>query len=404
MAANAATIWEGSINTGSWGSQEGVSCVKVGTANFATAAVGDKLTVSAAPAGDDAQLLIKGGDWEMLPGVDGIMVTAAGDFSTVLTSASLETLKTTGLLLQGNNITITKVDLTSSVSFEYTTVWTGDASITWNDAEAPGVDATDCAKLKAGDVITLTVSEIAGDDWPKCCFRTKAEGNKDLGTIELWDFKNDAMPIEKSLVVDADNLEAYQAGFYIVGCGCKISKIAIGIKEGEPEPPVAANVLWQGPEAEMTWGSNGVVVSAEKAAVLKAGDTLNVTISRLSDTEEWPKVVVRSEDGWDEIYTYELWDFRSDAMPMVRSVVLTDAMMPLVAKGFNLGGCGAWVTEVSYTSEGTSSVGEIAADAATVDVYNMQGVCVRRNVEAANAAADLAPGLYIIAGRKVLVK
>lgn len=45
-----------------------------------------------------------------------------------------------------------------------------------------------------------------------------------------------------------------------------------------------------------------------------------------------------------------------------------------------------------------------AEDAAVVNVYNMQGVCVRAAVEVADATADLPAGLYIVGGKKVMVK
>lgn len=46
----------------------------------------------------------------------------------------------------------------------------------------------------------------------------------------------------------------------------------------------------------------------------------------------------------------------------------------------------------------------VEGESAAVSVYNMQGVCVRAAVEAAGATADLPAGLYIVGGKKVLVK
>ena len=39
-----------------------------------------------------------------------------------------------------------------------------------------------------------------------------------------------------------------------------------------------------------------------------------------------------------------------------------------------------------------------------VNVYNLQGVMLKRNVDPASAIDGLAPGLYVIGNRKVLVK
>ncbi len=63
------------------------------------------------------------------------------------------------------------------------------------------------------------------------------------------------------------------------------------------------------------------------------------------------------------------------------------------------------LANVYFSKDLTTTVAEaIAAESATVDVYNMQGMAVRTGVAPADATAGLNPGLYIIAGKKVLVK
>jgi len=53
------------------------------------------------------------------------------------------------------------------------------------------------------------------------------------------------------------------------------------------------------------------------------------------------------------------------------------------------------IEDVQFNSEAATSLSN--------DVYNLQGVCVKRNASQADIEA-LAPGLYIIGGRKVLIK
>ena len=55
------------------------------------------------------------------------------------------------------------------------------------------------------------------------------------------------------------------------------------------------------------------------------------------------------------------------------------------------------------TSTDTPEI-DMADDAATVDVYNLQGMAVRRNVNAAEALVDMPQGIYIVNGRKHIVK
>lgn len=63
------------------------------------------------------------------------------------------------------------------------------------------------------------------------------------------------------------------------------------------------------------------------------------------------------------------------------------------------------VNNLYFYGDKRTGVEEIATEAAAVvDVFNMQGVRVRHNVSRAEATLDLAPGIYIIGGKKVLVK
>lgn len=55
------------------------------------------------------------------------------------------------------------------------------------------------------------------------------------------------------------------------------------------------------------------------------------------------------------------------------------------------------------TSTDTPEI-DMADGAATVDVYNLQGMAVRRNVNAADALVGMPQGIYIVNGRKLIVK
>ena len=63
--------------------------------------------------------------------------------------------------------------------------------------------------------------------------------------------------------------------------------------------------------------------------------------------------------------------------------------------------------DLSVKIEGTiSSINTVsdAAAAKVVDVYSLSGVKVRANVKAENAVNGLSSGIYIVGGKKVLVK
>ena len=66
---------------------------------------------------------------------------------------------------------------------------------------------------------------------------------------------------------------------------------------------------------------------------------------------------------------------------------------------------GIRISRVGLYAEGTGAVEGVAMETLTkVNVYNMQGVMLKRNVDPATAIDGLAPGLYIIDNRKVLIK
>ena len=74
-------------------------------------------------------------------------------------------------------------------------------------------------------------------------------------------------------------------------------------------------------------------------------------------------------------------------------------------KEFFIKGGGANVVKVYYPTEGAGSgIAGIAAEKKNVNVYDLAGRVVRHNVESANAVNGLAKGIYIVNGKKVLVK
>lgn len=63
------------------------------------------------------------------------------------------------------------------------------------------------------------------------------------------------------------------------------------------------------------------------------------------------------------------------------------------------------VEDGNIVAKELSGINDVELDAnAPVDVYNMQGIAVRKGVAAAEATIGLPAGIYIVAGKKVLVK
>lgn len=121
-----------------------------------------------------------------------------------------------------------------------------------------------------------------------------------------------------------------------------------------------------------------VVVANAGASITAIGELTNTTPIEISFADG-----VTRENGQVMVYGTE----------QAEAFKLTDGRF-LNAEEGNL---------VLSETEQTGIEGVEAADA-LVNVYNLQGVLVKQNVGRAAAAADLTPGVYVIGGRKTLVR
>lgn len=406
LAMNAETIWEGNVNTGSWGNEPGKNCIQIGSAAFATASEGDKIvvTVSEVAAGTEfpKYILKNGSGWADLPGASTVDATKPGDYTTELEAEAVTIIKANGMVIQGDGVTLTKVELKTSASFEYITLWEGNGALAWDYTDAmPKVQNNgDLALIKEGDVIRFTISQFSQvrEDWPKVCVRDLMD--KDIATLELWDFIGSPLPMEQSIVVE--NPDDWKNGIYCVGpAGTTVTKVELGVKAGG-SVNTGEIVIWEGEPTLLTWGNQLGQTSATKAGRLSAGDELVITVTSLEASEEWPKAACK-DNNWYDIFNVELWGYRDGTFPVDAVYKLTDADVAAMKDGFFFAGVGATVSRIVVRT--TSAVSGITAgESDTVSVYSISGVRVRTNVEPSDATAGLPAGLYIVGGKKVLVK
>ena len=57
-----------------------------------------------------------------------------------------------------------------------------------------------------------------------------------------------------------------------------------------------------------------------------------------------------------------------------------------------------------YDTKGVNDIRQIFGDEAVVDVYTLDGALLRKGMDASQIATELPHGLYVINGRKVMVK
>jgi hypothetical protein len=60
--------------------------------------------------------------------------------------------------------------------------------------------------------------------------------------------------------------------------------------------------------------------------------------------------------------------------------------------------------KVTFGSDITTSVHHITAENSKVNIYNITGVCIAKNINAAHAFDNLPKGIYIVNGKKIIKK
>lgn len=290
-----------------------------------------------------------------------------------LGAADIATIKANGLRMQGYGMTMTKVTTDTDKEIDPNVLWEGEYTITgWNN----GAEFA-AGKVKAGDILTYTFTEagsenaqvlIKGSDWNNLLGTTKIT-QKDMATGAV------------TVGVTQEMIDNCGGKIFLQGEGdCVCTKIT---KAGEFD---AKGVAAYG--ARIPGVSVFAVIPEGTAKVAVDFDAVPEW-AQLCDKswtdKEFPKET--SNDGKTVTYTIT---------PEFVTAVATD-------KEFIINGGGANVVKVYYPSD-ESGIAGIAAEKKSVNVYDLAGRVVRHNVESANAVNGLAKGIYIVNGKKVLVK
>lgn len=292
-----------------------------------------------------------------------------------LGAADIATIKANGLRMQGYGMTMTKVTTDTDKEIDPNVLWEGEYKISgWNS----GAEIA-AGKVKAGDILTYTFAEagaesaqvlIKGSDWNNLLGTTKIT-QKDMATGAV------------TVGVTQEMIDNCGGKIFLQGDGdCVCTKIT---KTGEFDAKSVA-----------AYGARIPGVSV--FAVIPEG-TAKVAVE-FDAVPEWAQLCDKS---WTDK------EFPSEASNEGKTVTytITPEFVTAVAtdKEFIINGGGANVVKVYYPSEGDDSgIAGIAAEKKIVNVYDLAGRVVRHNIDSANAVNGLAKGIYIVNGKKVLVK
>ena len=292
-----------------------------------------------------------------------------------LGAADIATIKPNGLRFQGYGMTMTKVTTDTDKEIDPNVLWEGEYTITgWNN----GAEFA-AGKVKAGDILTYTFTEAGNDDAQVLV--KGSDWNNLLGTTKIT---------HKDMATGAVTVGVTQE--MIDNCGGKI------FLQGEGDC-VCTKITKTGEfDAKSVAAYGARIPGVSVFAVIPEG-TAKVAVE-FDAVPEWAQLCDKS---WTDK------EFPSEASNEGKTVTytITPEFVTAVAtdKEFIINGGGANVVKVYYPSEGDDSgIAGIAAEKKIVNVYDLAGRVVRHNIDSANAVNGLAKGIYIVNGKKVLVK
>lgn len=389
LSVNAAevTLWEGECNFGTaWSESFAIPASDLSVLGNETAVLKLYYTLDSACEYWQFKPCSNGDGWTPLAvaaelGNDYSCITVnAGttSYELPLGAADIATIKANGLRMQGYGMTMTKVTTDTDKEIDPNVLWEGEYTITgWNN----GAEFA-AGKVKAGDILTYTFTNsgaegaqalIKGSDWSNL-----------LGTTKI----NAADMAKGDVIVGVTQEMIDNCGgkIFVQGDGgCVLTKIA---KTGTFDPK---NVIAYGNRVP---GANVFTVIPEGTKKIAVEYTIAPVWSNLNYTENynWVELELTSEPSADgKIVTYNLTEEAIASINAGKEVVVNTENSEVV--------------KVFYPSEGEGSgIAGIAAEKKIVNVYDLAGRVVRHNIDSANAVNGLAKGIYIVNGKKVLVK
>ena len=269
-------------------------------------------------------------------------------------------------------------------------------TVTWsNTLTIPAEEFAD-ATIQAGNYLYITFSATTdvielksnGEKLPGTVFTRLGEGRTDLKVY----FTEDMIS-----AVKANGVEL---------CGASFSVTGVGIYSDGTTAPAGA--VWCG----YFWVDNWNTLELFKEAFNRFDEHRYIDIY-LSDEADYNSYFIKMMTSWEDsglvagndviehnnkCATLDLTANNIDLRSKLTSDRLMIQMNPEGGAAFN-------IRAIVLRHDGESNVLNLTtAENTLVNVYNMQGVVVARDVDKATATQGLPAGLYIVGDKKVLVK
>ena len=279
-------------------------------------------------------------------------------------------------------------------------LFTGNQEVTWENTLS--IEAEKFASAAVGDELVVTIAEGATD-----VMELKADGQWLPGTILT---RLDGKTEVKAYLTDG--LQAALKKYGLELCGPSFTVQSVDLNDSDMAVPDGA--VWAG----FYWIDGGWnTLELYKTAF--TGQNPKKLIINFSDEAEGSSFELNVLTAWDnDDMKLSLADNVSisgrqavidlEKLPEGRTFAsyFPEGTNALMIQGHVEDGASFNITSVVVEPyEPTSAIDDVAADSGNlVDVYSIFGVKVRTAVDAQDATAGLAPGLYIVGNKKLLVK
>lgn len=210
------------------------------------------------------------------------------------------------------------------------------------------------ASLKAGDKITVTVTDKGGNQWAQMNFDSNSADAHPLYNTKLYNMGD--CPLDIPFTIDEENLPILQTtnNFILKGTeGVTITKVKLTRYVADPDyetMDVAVN-LWTGEQTMADSWAGYTTISASQVANVQAGDRIRVSVSRISDSSVNP-LIAFSNGNWGNLLDGYL-SLSSMTAPTTYTLTLTDELaktlrgeMDGIKGGLYIGGRGYDMTSV----------------------------------------------------------
>lgn len=389
LSANAKVLWTGSCTFANYTTEDERPVFQAG--EFAEAAIGDKLVFSVTDNAADPQ------SWHQLELYNqditkaltkGVQITPeTTEVVYTIDNSLLGLLQEGGFALAGTGYTVTEIAIESFNGI----IWEGECLVPdWTPQPPVNLAGSMFASAAVGDNLIFTVEKINPEEY--ACLQVDRGTTYSAGAFGATELTEAAQDIVFTLT-DALISELTTYGINITGMNVKLTAIKLTKGGGADE----AEALWTGAMTTGDW-SNYLELEPELFEGITAGDILKFTVTAVGDDGSLC-LKQRLADGWQEMPTDTEWGNYlnlTEGDGTYSFTVNAAAAETIAANGLVAAGSNYTLTKVALVKSESGAINQIANANAAADaaIYDLRG----RRVAVATK------GIYIIGGKKVLVK